>query len=70
MTVVTIPKTVGKEKELVLIPRREYEKFLDLEKDAQKRATEELDADKAVRIYQKEKQAGKLKSIKSLADLK
>ena len=69
MTVVTIPKTVGKEKELVLIPRREYERFLHLEEDAQKRAIEERDIDKAVQTYQKEKRAGKLKSIKSLADL-
>jgi hypothetical protein len=69
MTFVTIPRTVGKEKELVLIPRRDYEKFLHLEEDAKKRVMEELDADKAVRVYQKEKRAGKLKSIKSLADL-
>lgn len=70
MTVVTIPKTVGKEKELVLIPRREYEKFLHLEEDAKKRAIEEQDTDKAIQVYQKEKREGKLKSIKSLADLK
>jgi len=32
MTTITIPKETAKEKELVAIPRREYEKYLHLRK--------------------------------------
>ncbi len=69
MATITIPKKLIKEKDLILIPRREYEKFLNLEKMIGKRLIEEADTDLATQIYQKEKKQGKLKAIKSLADL-
>ena len=68
MPTITIPKKLIKE-ELVLIPRKKYEEFLNLEKIIEKRLVEEMDTDLAIRMYKKEKQHGKLKTIKSLADL-
>lgn len=70
MTTITIPKNlIKKEKELVLIPRRQYNEFLTLEQIFKKRLSEEQDTDLAIKIYKKEKRQGKLKIIKSLADL-
>jgi len=69
MTTIIIPKKLIKEKELVLIPRKKYEEFLNLEKITEKRLAEEADTDLAIQIYKKEKQQRKLKMIKSLADL-
>lgn len=69
MAVITIPKELTKEKELVIIPRRKYAEFLTLEKMVKKRIIEELDTDLAIQIYKKEKRGGKLKTIKSLAAL-
>jgi len=69
MVTITIPKKLIKEKELVLIPRKKYEEFLNLEKIIEKRLVEEADTDLAIQIYKKEKQQRKLKMIKSLADL-
>lgn len=69
MATITIPEKLIKEKELVIIPRRTYEEFVNLQKEAKKRADEELDTDTAIKIYKKEKKKGKLKVIKSLADL-
>ena len=36
MTTITIPQKIDKEKELVAIPRKEYERFLLLEKSIKK----------------------------------
>jgi len=69
MVTIIIPKKLIKEKELVLIPRKKYEEFLNLEKITEKRLAEEADTDLAIQIYKKEKQQRKLKMIKSLADL-
>lgn len=69
MDTITIPKKLIKEKELVLVPRRRYEEFLELEKIIKKRLAEEKDTNAAIRIYKKEGKQGKLKTIKSLADL-
>ncbi|MBI3305424.1 hypothetical protein HYZ80_03840 [Candidatus Parcubacteria bacterium] len=69
-TTITIPKELMRRKEnLILIPRKKYEELLDLEQIVKKRLREEADTDLAVRIYKKEKRQGKLKIIKSLADL-
>lgn len=68
MATITIPKNLIKEK-LVLISRRKYKEFLNLEKMIEKRLVEEADTDLAIQIYKKEKQRGKLKALKSLADL-
>lgn len=69
MATITIPEKLIKERELVIIPRRTYEEFITLQKTAKKRTDEERDTDTAVKIYKKEKKEGKLKAIKSLADL-
>ncbi len=68
MPTITIPKSLIKG-ELVIIPRKRYNEFLDLEKTMKKRLSEETDTDLAVSIYQREKIKGKLRTIKSLADL-
>ncbi len=69
MVTITIPKNLIKNDDLVIIPRKKYEEFLNLEKMIEKRLAEEADTDLAVQIYKKEKQHGKLKALKSLADL-
>ncbi len=70
MTTITIPKNLMGEKELIVIPRKKYEEFVNLEKLLKSRKTEEKDIDKAIAIYTKEKAQGKLKILKSLADLR
>lgn len=69
MTTITIPKKLTRGMELVVIPSKRYKEFLDLERIMKKRLLEEADADLAIDIYRKEKIKGKLKTIKSLADL-
>lgn len=69
MNTITIPKNLIKNDDLVIIPRQKYEEFLDLERIIGKRLVEEADIDLAIKIYKKEKRQGKLKTIKSLADL-
>ncbi len=54
---------------MVIVPRREYEEVLKWRKFAEKRMAEERDTDEAIGVYKREKRAGKLKSVKSLADL-
>lgn len=68
MATITIPKNLIKE-DLVIIPRRRYEEFLNLEEIIKKRLKEEADTDSAIKVYEKERRQGKLKIIKSLADL-
>lgn len=69
MPTINIPKQLLREKELVILPKRDYERFLDLEKIAKKRLAEIADTDLAIKIYKREKRQGKLKTIKSLAGL-
>lgn len=69
MTIITIPQKLLKEKELVLMPRSTYEEFLRLQEMLKNRIAEEKDIDTAVAEYGKEKGGGKLKIIKSLAEL-
>ena len=59
-----------KERELVLLPRSKYEEFLGLQKILENRIAEERDTVQAVKIYKREKRQGKLKTIKSLAELR
>lgn len=68
MPTITIPKDMLKENDLIIMPRKKYEEFLDLERELNKRINEEDDTDLAVKIYKKEKGGGKLKTIRSLAD--
>ena len=69
MVSVTIPQELRKEKELVLIPRRQYEEFLSLKKVLKTKMEEIMDTDSAVELYQREKKQKKLRVINSLADL-
>ncbi len=64
--VITIPKEIIRQGDLVLIPRREYEEFLKLRKQ---REWEEKDTNEAIRIFREEKKKKKLIKIKSLTDL-
>ncbi|MEK7651486.1 MAG: hypothetical protein AAB377_03090 [Patescibacteria group bacterium] len=69
MVTITIPKEFARKGDLVVIPRKKYEDFLNLEKIMERRLIEESDTDSAIKIYKKEKRQGKLKIIKSLADV-
>ena len=64
MTTVTIPKKLAQKGDLVVIPRREYEKFLKLQ---QRLGWEEKDTDEAIGVFKKEKRLGKLKVAKKFA---
>lgn len=70
MTTITIPKNLIGEKELIVIPRKKYEEFISLEKLLKNRIAEEKDVDGAIAVYKKEKAQNKLKTLKSLADLR
>jgi hypothetical protein len=69
MNTITIPKNLIRNDDLVIISRKKYERFLNLEKMIEKKLTEEADVDLAIQMYKKEKLRGKLKIIKSLSDL-
>ncbi len=70
MTTITIPKNFISNDDLVIIPRKQYESFLDIGKQWKERLFEEQDTDEAVAIYKKEKKQGKLKILKSLSSLR
>lgn len=70
MATITIPKNFISNDDLVIIPRKQYEIFLDIGKKWGKRISEEQDANEAVNVYKKEKKQGKLKILKSLASLR
>ncbi|OGI63908.1 hypothetical protein A2914_02185 [Candidatus Nomurabacteria bacterium RIFCSPLOWO2_01_FULL_41_21] len=70
MATITIPKNFISNDDLVIIPRKEYESFLDIGKQWKKRLFEEEDTDQAIAIYKKEKKQGKLKISKSLSSLR
>ena len=64
--VITIPKEIAKEGELVLISRKRYEEFLRWRKKIE---WEEKDTDEAIRIFKQERKTKNLVKIKSLADI-
>jgi len=70
MNILTIPKSLIKNDNLVVLPRKQYEIFLDISKQWKKRLFEEEDTNEAIAIYRKEKKQGKLKVLKSLASLR
>ena len=70
MTTITIPKNFISNDDLIIIPRKQYEIFLDVGKKWNQRLLEIKDTDEAISIYKKEKKQGKLKVLKSLASLK
>ncbi|MEK9135323.1 MAG: hypothetical protein AAB451_03460 [Patescibacteria group bacterium] len=67
--VITIPKELSKEGDLIVMPRSKYEEFLKLIKRFGQREWEEKDTDEAIRIFKKEKKEKKLIKIRSLTDL-
>lgn len=62
-------KNLINKREMVLITKREYSKFLLYQKAIQRRNEEEADINEAIKIYKKEKKEKKLKKIKSLTEL-
>jgi hypothetical protein len=68
-TILTIPRQMIGESELIVLPKEQYDEFLRLRKQEERRLWEEKDTDEAMRVYLKEKKAGKLKILRSLADL-
>ena len=64
-----IPRNVTCKNDLIVIPKGIYNEFLRWKKITEKRLMEEKDADEAIKVYKLEKKAGKLKILKSLADL-
>mgnify|MGYP001574157399 CR=1 FL=1 len=69
MSTYIISKDSPRNNDSVTIPRKKYEEFLEFEKIVEKRWAEESDTDEAIKIYKKEKQLGKLKTVKSLSDI-
>ena len=70
MTTITIPKSFILNDDLVILPRKQYEIFLDIGKKWNQRLFEIQDTDQAVGVYKKEKKQGKLKVLKFLASLR
>ena len=68
-TILTIPRWMTGKSELVVLPKGQYDEFLRLQKQEERRLWEEKDTDEAIKVYLKEKKAGKLKILQSLADL-
>jgi len=69
MSTITIPQELIREKELIAIPRKKYEEFLNLQKIIKNRLAEIADTELALKIYKEEKKLGKLRIIKSLSEL-
>lgn len=65
MATITIPKNLIKSDDLVIIPRKEYEEFLEIKKEERRQATEE-DVLRWSREARKLKKAGKLPLFKNL----
>jgi len=72
MNILTIPKKFisNSDDDLVIIPRKQYEHFLDIGKQLKERLFEEADTDESIATYKKEKKQGKLKVIKSLSSFR
>ena len=67
--VATMPRQLIGKSDLVVLRKSQYDEFLRLQEQEVKRLWEEKDTDEAIKIYLKEKKTGKLKVLKSLADL-
>ncbi|MBU2109683.1 hypothetical protein KKB71_01875 [Patescibacteria group bacterium] len=65
MATITIPKNLIKSEDLVIIPRKEYEEFLEIKKEERGRVTE-ADVLRWSREAKKLKKAGKLPLFKDL----
>lgn len=70
MATITIPKKITKGEELVVIPRREYEKFLSLAFAEGGMRVTEADVLRWSREAKRLRRAGKLPLLRSLRDLR
>ncbi|KKT41399.1 MAG: hypothetical protein UW30_C0008G0018 [Candidatus Giovannonibacteria bacterium GW2011_GWA2_44_13b] len=64
--VLIIPKELAQKGDLILVPRTDYEDALKVK---ERLLGEETDIDEAVRIFEKERKAGKLKMAKSFSEM-
>ncbi len=64
MATITIPKKVKTKEDLILIPKKEYERLVKL---SQRLFWEEQDTNEAIKIFEREKKSGKLKSASSFS---
>ncbi|MBU3926074.1 hypothetical protein KJ763_02815 [Patescibacteria group bacterium] len=69
MATITIPKNLIKNDDLVVIPRKEYEEFLEIKKEERGRVTEK-DVLRWSREAQKLKKADKLPTLRSLKEFR
>lgn len=70
MNTLTIPKNLIQNDDLIVLPRKQYEVFLDIKNKWMKMLSEEKDTDEAIALYKKERKQGKLKVLKSLSSLR
>ena len=66
MDTITIPKKMSRKGDLVIVPRIEYEQML---KVSRRLLREEKDTDEAIKIFEKEKKAGKLKKAPNFSEI-
>ncbi len=69
-TILTIPRWMTGKSELVVLPKGQYDEFLHLRKQEERRLWEEKDTDEAIADYLEAKKKGKLKILRSLKDLR
>ena len=68
--ILTIPRWMTGKSELVVLPKGQYDEFLRLRKQEERRVWEEKDTDEAIADYLEAKKKGKLKILRSLKDLR
>lgn len=66
MNIVTIPKKLVEKGDLVIVPRAEYEEVLKIRR---RLLWEEKDTDEAIRVFERERKAGKLKKASSFSEI-
>lgn len=64
--VLTIPKKLAQMGELVVVPRADYEEAMRVKA---RLLSEEADTDQAIRVFEKERKAKKLKKTRSFATI-
>ena len=66
MTTITIPKNLIREKDLILIPRRDYERLLDLKEKVKKTKILDRDLEKSLKEAKSRRTSGPFKTISGL----
>ena len=69
MATITIPKRITKGEELIIIPRKEYEEYLELKEKIKEQITEE-DVLRWSREAKRLKKTGKLPLLRSLEEIR